>query len=226
MLCDAEDPRVQAWVVEELGNANVSSGWRAHLIDACESLDFADKALRARLTTVLGLQIERLLTEGVEGPPLWTAVRRYGTLLDPAQAEVLCQLLNPEREIATRQVALQSLEYLMLMLGAPAEAATPDLRNAVVALLFQLLTLPAASRMAEQDALLLNALCSCTALGDERAIEGARQFVAQADVLFCRLAINRVEAIVKSLRTRRQEGGAHAGRAVSCAAAVLEALRT
>jgi hypothetical protein len=226
VLCDTEDPGMRAWVVEELDNANISPGWRAHLIDACESLDFTDTALRARLKTVLGHQIDRLLAERMEGPSLWTAVRRYGTLLDPVEAEVLCGLLNPERGLATRQVTLQALEYLIRLPGAPTEAATSRLRNAVGALLFDLLTLPAASRTAEQDALLLNALSAYTTLGDERAIEGARQFVAQADTLFRRLAIKRVEAIVESFRKHRQEGRTHAERALPRAEATLAALRT
>jgi len=223
-LCEEEDPRVGAWVVRELGRKDHSPSWRAHLIDAAELLRIEDEAQRARLRDALKLQIEALLDEGVEGPVLWAAVRRYGTLIAATETDLLCRLLAPERPIATRQVALQTLEQLFLLPGTQAEAVTPRLRDAVVAPLSEALAKEPASRSPEQDALLLNALSVCTALGDERAIEGGRRLGEQAADLFHRLVRRRIHAVLEALRLRSQEGSTHAERALPHAEATLMAL--
>lgn len=193
-------------MVREGGSMTHASAWRAHLIEATEILHFADATMRERLRDVLELQIQQMLADKDEGPALWAAVRRIGTLLSDGEAERLISLLEVDRLVTTKQVALQALEQLCLRSSISAEVGTVRLCDAVYAILRDLIAMDAEVRSAEQDALLINSLLVCAVLGDGRAVEEARRFASQVDKLFRGLIVKRLEAATAALRARKNDG--------------------
>ncbi|MBN2476361.1 MAG: hypothetical protein JXB62_17240 [Pirellulales bacterium] len=122
-----DDDDVSVFVVEELYRTDLTDNWRNALVYAAENVHFKDSAQQARIRArlrELALELRDVSQPGTEHV-VWSAMRRYTSLMPPEEANDLAQFLDRKGVVDTRMVALQCIARVF-QLGPPADAATLD----------------------------------------------------------------------------------------------------
>ncbi len=107
-LVDARHEDLPLLLADALERSDHAPAWRDALIFAVEHTQVTDPALRERLVASLLRHALALRDEGREGP-LWSAVRRYASMVPVEASDGLLAFLRPEDVATTKQVALQGI---------------------------------------------------------------------------------------------------------------------
>lgn len=103
---------------------------RTELLLLAEQVRIPDPHQRAEMATAL-LTIARSLRDANEAtadPPLWSALRRFGSLATPDLAPALADFLRPNDSATTRQAALLAIQSILEFRQATEGAETERLR--------------------------------------------------------------------------------------------------
>ena len=114
-LIDRESPLLEPFLAKTLNNDKLQRPWLDILVYAAENAELRDarhcaaigKGLLARSIAL------RDASEVDAEPVLWSALRRYASLVANREAENLLTFLRPEDRRMTRQVALQGLYNIL-----------------------------------------------------------------------------------------------------------------
>ena len=119
----ADNSRAVDMIVDELCLDDVSDDWRDALIYAAENVHFRDSAQQAKVRSrlrelALGLrEVSRAGTDHV----VWSALRRFSSLMPPEKANELVEFLDRKGVVDTRMVALQCVARVFHA-GPPSDA--------------------------------------------------------------------------------------------------------
>jgi len=104
-----DDESASEFIVDELCRADLTEEWRDALVYAAENVHFRDAeqqvGVRLRLRE-LALELREVSRPGVERV-VWSAMRRFSSLLSPEKANDLLEFLDRKGVVDTRMVALQ-----------------------------------------------------------------------------------------------------------------------
>lgn len=106
-LCDAQDERLAKIIAERLDDPLEDHHFKAVCVVASERLHVRGDTDRRLLRAALGRYWLRALPS--DGPIVWAAIRRFGSLLDDGQALGLAYALRASNPTGVQQVAIQSL---------------------------------------------------------------------------------------------------------------------
>lgn len=146
------------------------ASWQEALLLAAERTQFVDAALRSKVQELL-LEHARLLREHTGGraqQPLWTALRRYATMIPATRVGDFLEFLRDADAPLTRQVALQGIQSVFSLMPPAAGLAVAPLRERVHALALHYLQ-PERTNTSENRTLAVNAFRAALALDDPDA---------------------------------------------------------
>lgn len=127
------DPALAAWLADELDIEDHPAPWLDALVFAAERTAFEDPALRERVISAL-YRIAQSLKATERDAPLWSAIRRYASMVPVASADTLLVFLNRDERTTTLQVALQGISRIFETAPRDCETARVRLRARVHAL--------------------------------------------------------------------------------------------
>jgi hypothetical protein len=107
-LVDARHPDLPRFLADALEASDLAPAWRDALIYAVEHTQVTDPTLRPRVIASL-LRHARVLRDEGSGATLWSAVRRYASMVPVDASDGLLEFLRPEDVATTKQVALQGI---------------------------------------------------------------------------------------------------------------------
>lgn len=107
-LVETNSEDLPTFLADELERSGLVPAWRDALISAVEHTQVTEVALRARVVTSLLRHARALRDQRSEGP-LWSAVRRYASMVPVEASDTLLEFLQPDDAMTTKQVALQGV---------------------------------------------------------------------------------------------------------------------
>jgi len=167
----SEEPgTVRRFVIRALDRPQPDREFRDALVYLAEDLSFDSAADRKLLARVLGQLARKLALSGeVDADPVvWSALRRYASLLSPDELGELQNFLTNNGQVDTRLVALNAVVHACER--EPLRSASlASLRARVFALAERLLH-PDVLTAGETTAILEQAICALAGLGDPRFV--------------------------------------------------------
>jgi hypothetical protein len=164
---------VSDFIFDELSRAENDHLWRNELIFAAEHADFRGDARILMATMLLGYAKSLLGSAKADTvAAIWSALRRYTSLVGGEGISALTDFLSPAHAIGTKQVVLQSIQRVF-MSGPPIESQ----RSSLVTLTKRVSELTGKYldgdwlTPGENSSLAVNALCADAALADDRLVE-------------------------------------------------------
>lgn len=168
-LVAAGDPDVSSLIAEELGQEWLKAEWKSVLVIAAEQAEFTDDSLRKTIKTRLRhVATEFYHTQDPKWEPVvWSAVRRYASMLTRGEVELLRSFLDWTGAIDARQVTLQAIQSIFESAPSEEDADLNALRDRVFTLAENTLR-PESFASGKTAALAMNAVAALAALGDNR----------------------------------------------------------
>lgn len=161
-----------AFVVDELCRVDLPSDWRNTLVFAAEDGCFPTSVLQQQVCEALrriALELRTSSQPGIDRV-VWSALRRFASLIEPRSVDQLRDFLSPGGYVDTRLLALQSVVHVFER--RPPEAAEPltglaDRTFDIAKKLFD----PDVFTSGETSAIATQAVLVLCVLGDHRALE-------------------------------------------------------
>lgn len=212
-LIARRDPALPRYLLDELERErerdDLPTAWRDHVIFAAEDVDFLEEADRTRLRARLFDLADRMCDPAkAPGNPeaLWSAVRRFTSLISPDLVEVevqrLLRFLRAGGPLLLHQATLQAVQNLFAAAPPECPKAIEQLRRRAAELAKQFL-IPDIVSSPSNAALAINAVHSLAVLGDRHLGDVIRQV--------CRLNKRwMADQLCRRLEEVREHWGIHA----------------
>ena len=162
-----------SFLAEELSKANLQDEWRNSLVFAAEDASFATPDLRSRVCDGLrriALELRMSPQPDIE-TVVWSALRRFGSLVDPDSIDELRDFLDPVGYVDTRLVALQAVLHIFERQPPAALDSLQRVRDRAWDIASKLLD-PDVFRSGETSAVASHAVLVLCVCADERAFQG------------------------------------------------------
>lgn len=200
LLLDEGLPELPAFLVQALEDRDITPAVQELLIVAAEHSQVSEPALRARLCAAL--RGSALALRGTTRPEvLWSALRRYASMVPVEEADSLLDFLRPEDAPTTIQVALQGVFSVFTRPGVDFKTAARDRLRARVGALARSLIGPSAAIRPDDAALALCAYEAAAALDDPELPD----LRASLEDLGRRYLSDRAHRVIDEIRERRGE---------------------
>ncbi len=168
----ADNSRAVDLIVDELDRDDVPADWRDALVYAAENVHFKDPNQQARVRArlrELALELRETSRAGVEHV-VWSALRRFSSLLPREEANDLLEFLDRKGVVDTRMVALQCVSRVFHA-GPPSDPAAFEPLAGRVAEYGKKFLDPDVFAGGENSSIARNAVLALAALGSPR-LEG------------------------------------------------------
>lgn len=197
-------PVILETLAHRLSHGALDPKERQRLIAAAEIAVIRDPWTRHRLSIGLWKQVSALEKsyDYSDRSALWSALRRYTSMLSPSKAPRFERLLSAHNQLDTRQVALQCVQQLCARGHTAGAQRHEALKRAVHEVALDMLKIQDSVRAPEEDSLLLNAIATSAALGDSRALDVARRIGNESIAVFGFQLATKLEALTRHWRTR------------------------
>lgn len=157
------------FVAEELQRGDLTAGWRNMLIYAAEDVRFpneGDQRRVCRRLRELALELRNDTTAGIE-QVVWSALRRFASLVPEDEAGSLIEFLNHRSVVDTRLAGLQSILCVFEITPPRDPTSLGGLADRVYGLAIKLID-PDVMTPGETSAIAEQAVHALAALGDSR----------------------------------------------------------
>ncbi len=185
-----------AFIAGELAKKDHSAAWRDALVFAAEDAEFPTPELQAavcRQLRAIALELRLDRRPGVE-QVVWSALRRYGSLIESGAIHEMLPLLEPTGYVDTRLLALGCIARVFETRPPREASAFQELKDRAFAIADKLLD-PDVFTSGEISAIAIQAVVVLSILGDARALECAAKAKALKREWVLRKLRRRLEAI-------------------------------
>jgi len=172
----ANNKGVSEFVVEQLSSTNLADDWRDTLVYAAENVHFRDPDQQAAVCDRLRELALKLCESSKAGTEqvVWSAMRRFASLLPAERAADLLEFLNRKGAVDTRMVALQCVTRVF-ELAPPSDLATLEPLTGRVAEYADKFLDPDVFAGGENSAIARNAVLALAALGSPRVVDSVQR---------------------------------------------------
>ncbi len=193
------------FIAEELCRPGLAGGWRDALVFAAENAHFAALEQQANVCE----RLRQLALELRESPAaetehvVWSAMRRFSSLVPAEDAHFLLQFLDRGGSVDTRMVALQCIARVFQS-APPSDPRMVDTLVARVAEYAEKLLDPDVFSGGENSAIARHAVVALAALGSERAEQFMHQVSALGRRWFSRQVRDRLNELLDGWRKNQE----------------------
>ena len=221
----ADNSRAVDIIVDELCRDDVSDEWRNAIIFAAENVYFEHPAQQAKVRSrlrELALELREISQAGTDHV-VWSAMRRFSSLMPPEEANDLVEFLDRKGVVDTRMVALQCVARVFHA-GPPSDIATLEPLTQRVAEYAQKFLDPDVFAGGENSSIARNAVLALASLGSPKLQDCAARVNALGRRWLSIQVPRQLEELLDSWKV--QDPGSEGGPAFEIVQKTLETIRT
>jgi len=192
-----DDHAASTFIADELCRTDLPSEWREALVFAAEDAHFPTRELQDRVCGALrgiALELRTSSQPGIE-QVVWSALRRFGSLVDSQAVDQFREFLSPAGYVNTRLLALQGVLRVFERRPPDAPESLTHLANRTLDIAAKLLD-PDVFVSGETSAIATQAVLVLCVLGDRRSLE----CVERAKALGRRWVIGKLREQLEEIR--------------------------